>query len=433
MIVYSPIISPRLRYAGDFVGQELFGQPLVYTTNIDSFSDAPGQKINYSRERISVDEYWIQPAGLLEQEGIHPQKIKIFQHNGIPAFFACEGDHGFDIFSAIFFLLSRYEEYLIHEKDLYGRYAHTNSLAYKEGFLPEPLVNLWIIQLKEVLEKKFPSTKFERPGSSFRFIPTYDIDEAWSFKNKSSLVSLGGMAKDLFKRKLSRINQRLKVRRCELTDPFDSYDWMDQLHTEFALEPRYFFLVAAKRSRYDRNNPVSHPAFIELVKRHASRYTIGIHPSWQAAEKNILKSEISFLERTAGQKIISSRQHFIRFAIPETFRDLLDSGIREDFSMGYGTINGFRASVASPFYWYDLEKEEQTALLLYPFCFMDANSFFEQKQNGEQALEEINSYYQKVKSVKGSFVCIWHNTFLGTDPLFKGWREVYERFITGIN
>jgi hypothetical protein len=53
--------------------------------------------------------------------------------------------------------------------------------------------------------------------------------------------------------------------------------------------------------------------------------------------------------------------------LPETFRHLLDTGIQEDFSMGYGSINGFRASVASPFYWYDLEKEQTTYLLLYPF------------------------------------------------------------------
>ena len=101
--------------------------------------------------------------------------------------------------------------------------------------------------------------------------------------------------------------------------------------------------------------------------------------------------------------------------------------------MGYGSINGFRASVASPFYWYDLEKEETTGLLIYPFCFMEANSFFEQKYSPQQALDEIRQYYNTVKSVKGTFISIWHNTFLGTDKLFTGWREVYEKFIKEIS
>jgi hypothetical protein len=107
---------------------------------------------------------------------------------------------------------------------------------------------------------------------------------------------------------------------------------------------------------------------------------------------------------------------------------LLEAGIKEDFSMGYGSINGFRASITSPFYWYDLEKEEQTHLLLYPFCYMEANSFFEQKQTPQQAFEEMLYYYNTVKSVNSTLITIWHNTFLGTDEFYKGWREIYHRF-----
>ena len=135
------------------------------------------------------------------------------------------------------------------------------------------------------------------------------------------------------------------------------------------------------------------------------------------------------MEEYTGNKVVSSRQHYIRFTLPETFRRLIDQGIQFDFSMGYGSINGFRASVASPFYWYDLEKEKQTALMLFPFCFMEANSFYEQKYSAQQALEEMRHYYKVVKSVNGTFIMIWHNHFLGTDKLYAGWREVYEQFI----
>jgi hypothetical protein len=119
--------------------------------------------------------------------------------------------------------------------------------------------------------------------------------------------------------------------------------------------------------------------------------------------------------------------------LPQTFQYLIKAGIKEDFSMGYGTINGFRASVASPFYWYDLEKEETTYLLLHPFCYMEANSFFEQKFSPAQALEEMRYYFQQVKKVNGTFISIWHNSFLGTDERFKGWREVYYQFIQEVS
>ena len=124
-----------------------------------------------------------------------------------------------------------------------------------------------------------------------------------------------------------------------------------------------------------------------------------------------------------------SRQHFIRLNLPQTYRHLIAAGVQKDFSMGYGTINGFRASVASSFYWYDLEKEETTGLMVFPFCFMDANAFYEEKLAPHQALAELMRFYQIIKQVNGMMVTIWHNNFLGTAQLFKGWKEVYEIFL----
>ena len=147
----------------------------------------------------------------------------------------------------------------------------------------------------------------------------------------------------------------------------------------------------------------------------------------------MIKKEKETIEKIIQKKITASRQHFIRFTLAQTFRYLIDAGIKEDFSMGYGSINGFRASVASPYYWYDLEKEITTDLLLYPFCYMEANSFFEQKFSSEQALEEMRHYYQQIKKVNGTFISIWHNTFLGTDERFKGWREIYKQFIDEVS
>ena len=97
--------------------------------------------------------------------------------------------------------------------------------------------------------------------------------------------------------------------------------------------------------------------------------------------------------------------------------------------MGYGTINGFRASVASSFYWYDLEKEEATNLMVFPFCFMDANAYYEQKLEAHQALSELMKFYQSIRKVNGMMCTIWHNSFVGSSPMFKGWKEAYEIFL----
>jgi hypothetical protein len=142
-----------------------------------------------------------------------------------------------------------------------------------------------------------------------------------------------------------------------------------------------------------------------------------------------LKEELEWLEAVGGQPIVRSRQHYIRFTLPQGYQRLLRHHIEQDFSMGYGTINGFRASVASSFYWYDLEKDEATGLRVFPFCFMDANSYYEQKYTPAQAMTELLHYYRHIRKVNGLMITLWHNNFLGTDPEFAGWRDVYETFL----
>jgi hypothetical protein len=100
--------------------------------------------------------------------------------------------------------------------------------------------------------------------------------------------------------------------------------------------------------------------------------------------------------------------------------------------MGYGSINGFRASIATSYYWFDLKREEKTKLLIHPFCFMDANSYYEENLSPEAALEELMQFYNATKSVNGTLITIWHNNFLGADEEFAGWKEVYQKFVLSI-
>ncbi len=429
MLLYSHTINPRLKYITDFIGTELLNEPFQLTANREFFLKYEGAKINYSKERITNSEFGIQNSELLFENGIRPQSVECFEKNGHKAFYKTDGDFHFDIFAASFYLLSRYEEYLPHKKDMYGRYAHENSLAFKENFLHLPIINIWLGNFKTALETKYPELQF--PHAKFQFIPTYDIDEAYSYKHKQWWRTMGGITKSIAKGQWSKIGERISVLKGKKKDPFDSYQWMNQLHQKYNLKPYYFFLVAGKTGSHDKNILSSKNVMQDLIREHSDRYSIGIHPSWQSGDDpDKLKFEILKLGHISGKQILFSRQHFIRFTLPYTYRLLIDSGIKSDFSMGYGSINGFRASVASSFYWYDLEKEEQTKLLLYPFCFMEANSFFEQKFSPLQAFDELQHYYNVVKSVEGKLITIWHNTFLGTDKLYNGWREIYQQFIS---
>ena len=432
MILFTHTITPRLQYISDFIGKEVVGEIFQLTSDINIFSQYPGPKINYSKERIAENEFWLKPHSLIFEKGIKQQASECFIENGNKTFFKTPGDFPFDIFATSFYLLSRYEEYLPHQKDIYGRYAHENSLGYKENFLHLPLVNIWLNDFKEALKQKFSSLTIH--DSRFTFLPTYDIDEAFSYKHKTWRRTLGGLTKDALNGQWSKISERIQVLRNKKKDPYDSFYWMDELHAKYKLKPLYFFLVAPKNFEYDKNILPSEKVMQELIKKHAFRYTIGIHPSWQCGDQlSLINSEISSLEKITGNKITISRRHYLKFTLPQTFRAMINAGIREEHSMSYASINGFRASIASAFYWYDLELEETTSLLLYPFCLMDANSFYEQKLTAQQALEEMRQYYTILKSVGGIMITLWHNNFFGTDKVFTGWKEAYEQFIKEIS
>jgi hypothetical protein len=241
------------------------------------------------------------------------------------------------------------------------------------------------------------------------------------------------------------IKERQDVLDGLLPDPYDSFDRIKFLHTTYQhLEGIVFFLVAQKNGRYDKNISPYTEEFKEKIRNFFDKMPecnknpqpdlkAGLHPSWQSGDKpGLIKKEMDLLQYEIGVEAKGSRQHYIRFTLPQTLRNLIDACIYDDYSMGYGSINGFRASVASAFFWYDLEAEKQTQLKLHPFCFMDANSFYEQKSTPQQALGEMMNYFKVIKSVSGTMITIWHNTFLGTHRRFTGWREVYEEFIRQI-
>ncbi len=425
ILVYAHTISARLQYSLSFIFKELLGIKYELTIDPERFRLHEGPKINYSDAKITEAELYIQNHTLLFDQDIKKQSIDVFTVNNNKAFFKTPvSDLPFDIFAATFYLLSRYEEYLPHEKDMYGRFACENSFAYRHGCLHLPLINLWVKDFAEVLQQKFLSLSYQFP--SFSFLPTYDIDIAYSYKHKGLLRNMGGFLR-------SPSAERIQVLTGKKKDPFDCYADLHQLHDQFNLEPIYFFLVAADNGQYDKNILPYSDAMWSLINQHAKKYKVGLHPSWQSGDNRaLLKKEKEQLEAMCNTAVTRSRQHYIRYNLPEGYQRLIAAGITDDHSMGYGSCNGFRASIASSFYWYDLEKEQQTRLRIHPFCFMDANAYHEQRQDPAVSFNELQQYLAVCKKVNGTLITIWHNNFLGAVNDLKGWKEMYQEFIVQV-
>ncbi|HUQ96028.1 MAG TPA: hypothetical protein VM010_00075 [Chitinophagaceae bacterium] len=429
MLLYCHTTTPRLQYVIHFLSRYYKTTILITNDAVQYRNETDNCKLNYSETAILENEIWIAPHTLLFEKGIKHTPVSCFNYNGNKAFFKTGGAFPFDLLAAVFYLLSRYEEYGSHQKDMYGRFAHGAALAFNENFLKTPLINIWLEAFRKQLIQK--DVAFAKGLPQFSFEPTYDIDIAWSYKAKGLKRTAGALLSASIKGDWQTVKRRIHVLKGIEKDPFDAYNWLDDLHHRFALKPRYFFLVANQRSHLDKNSKTRSTLFQNLILQTANQYQVGLHPSWQSGDMPaLLHSEKAFLETHTKQNSNTSRQHYIRFTLPQTFRHLMAAGITDDYSMGYGSINGFRASVATPFFWYDLEAEKETGMLLHPFCFMDANAYYEQHQSVEETEAELMHYYHSVKAVQGNLCTIWHNHFLGTEPAFQGWRALYQRFVS---
>ena len=101
--------------------------------------------------------------------------------------------------------------------------------------------------------------------------------------------------------------------------------------------------------------------------------------------------------------------------------------------MGFHDAPGFRAGTASPFYFYDLPDDEITDLKLHPFQVMDSCLNRTMGLSPEDAQKKIQSLYETSRAVNGQFISIWHNSSLGEDREWKGWRSVFEEMLGRVN
>lgn len=432
MLLYAHTLTPRLRYITQWFAEQFLSDSIDYTDSLEEYRNHTGPCLNYSQARIREDECWIQPTTLLFESDIQPIRPDVHQNGTFPIFFCGRGDMGFDVFAASFFLISRYEEYLPHSLDAYGRFSHEASLAFQHQFLDRPIVDQWMHYLCLCLRAKFPYISI-RP-IEFDHLATYDIDESFAYRHKPFWLQIAGLVRDLAKFRFDWVRERLGVLLGQKSDPYDSFEFIQSLHRQVATKPLIFMLMAEKRSQYDKNLSPKHPAQQRLIREVSGWSNLGLHPSWRSGDEPVLLAEEkTSLENIIGYPVVNTRQHYIRFRLPDTYCKLVEAGFRADYSMGYGSINGFRASTARSFYWYDLEREQMSSLRIHPFCYMEANSFFEWNNNVDEASNEWAALENQIRKYGGTMITVWHNTVLGTQTRFSGWRERYANWMRSMS
>ncbi|GLU43825.1 polysaccharide deacetylase family protein [Allomuricauda sp. NBRC 101325] len=425
LLIFTHKVTNRLTYTTKQIFEKILGVEIGFTTKVEDFIKHTGPKMTYSKQPLQ-NEFFIRSNDLLFEQGINDLEINVSDWDGVPCFFAAgeKSTLPFDIFSASFFLLSRYEEYLPHVKDSVGRFPVKESIAYQHKFLQTPVVDLWAFKLLTALKARFP--KLESKEKDYQFTSIINVTTSHAFAMRGIARTLGGLFVDIGNFKFRNIVRRFAVLFGIQKDPYDNFFELVEIHKKFPIKSMFFFQFA-KHSAHDKNVSTNNNKFRFLIKSIADYSIVSLSTSFMSSSNNkVLREEKRQLGNLINRPISYSRLRYNRVNVPAAYRSLVETEFTDDFSMGYTHQIGFRAGTCTPFHFYDINTEIRQPIKIHPFAMHDYSLVnFKTK---EEVFERLDEVYRVVKQVKGDLIFVFSNELLGSDQNLD-WMELYQSIL----
>ncbi|MEM1338276.1 MAG: polysaccharide deacetylase family protein [Bacteroidota bacterium] len=425
LLLYSHKITKRLNYIAKHLFRNILGVEVGFTTRVEDFIKHQGPKITYTKQPLQ-NEFFIRSNDLLFEQGINDVQLNVQDWEGTPCFFRTDerSNIPYDIFSASFYLLSRYEEYLPHVKDELGRFPPKTSLAFQHGFLEIPVVDIWAHTFLKTLQQRFPDLSHSKPRYRFTSIVNVTISHCFALRGFGR--SIGGFFLDISRFKFSRLGKRVMVWFNPGKDPYDNFARLQEIHKKFKIRTMFFFQFAAY-STHDKNISVYRNRFRYLIKAVADYSIVSLSASMAAADDvAILKEEREQLSNLINRPVKYSRMRYNRVVVPHTYRDLTEAEFTDDYSLGYTHFLGFRAGTCTPFHFYDINMELQQPIKVHPFVFSDYA--LQQCKTEEEVFSKLDPIYRNIKMLKGDFVMVFSNELLGSKHKID-WIKLYQSLL----
>jgi len=358
----------------------------------------------------------IVPAGLLWETGVEPGFKLPIQKLAVDLV-----KEGYDLLSAVFWFISRYEEWQPFKVDAHDRFGHQQSILYATHETNLPVVDIWLSALRQQIEAKYITLQL--PPRVFRIVSTIDVDNLFAYTHKSVWRALGAHFKDLLLGRKPFIAERKAVRQGTKKDPFDVYEEVSKF-CQVQHIPLFWFFLLRSGTKYDRTVTQSRAFERPIHEALSSGAKVGLHPSYYSPyNPGQLGAEFDLFEKISRQPAVYSRQHYLRYDIRWTPFTLQQFGIQADFTMGYAEVAGFRAGTTQVFNFYDFENECATALKCVPFCAMDG-AYFATVDDAMKALKSLRLMAETIRQTGGNFITVFHERSFD-EVLYPGYRQVY--------
>ena len=328
-----------------------------------------------------------------------------------------------DIFGSVFFMLTRYEELVIKERDQYDRFSAFSSHAFKNGYLNRPLVDEYVQILKQCMKLLWPDLKFKK--RKFTVNISHDVDQLSRYQTKKNFYQylrvmggdlMRGFIKDFIYSPLSYFNKKKEL---NTHDPYNTFDWLMDISDSNNIKSTFNF-ICGKSENYNADYDIKNQKVKNLIKKINYRnHLIGLHPSYDCyLNPELIKRELNELKNSLNsldikQKDITSRMHYLRWKTSDTLVNLNNSGIKRDTTLGYADHTGFRCGTCHSYQGYDLINHEKLDIMIEPLIIMDVTLFnknYPDLNYYKSAFDIAVDLKKKCKKMNGQFNILWHNS-----------------------
>jgi hypothetical protein len=332
-----------------------------------------------------------------------------------------------DIFGSCFFMLSRYEEVVLPDRDNLDRFPGNASLAYKEGFLYRPIVDEYLELLWACMKSLWP--ELERKSREGEVFVTCDVDCPYDDSLSSPTKAMRRVAGDIFKRlsvDMALRSARIAIGRFRgdwALDPYNTFDWMMDT-CEKASKRIAFYFLCQKPSDLDARYDLGETFIKQLLRRiHLRQHEIGVHGSYNTYQNldQIKKERSALLQACESQGIDKAgrgnRQHFLRWDTSQTPDHLNAAGFEYDTTGSFADLSGFRYGTSRPFTMWGWQKNGSLRIKECPLVVME-DSVMDDCYMGlgrnADALDLMQLLKERAMQLGGDFTFLWHNSSLIT-------------------
>jgi peptidoglycan/xylan/chitin deacetylase (PgdA/CDA1 family) len=347
----------------------------------------------------------------------------------------------FDLVRAAFWLLSRQEEWGHNNRDAFGRFDDSASWLVRHGLAEVPVVNLYAGLLAQLVAEVAADLGLpllrKQPwphGRRYAVVLSHDVDDAGRFsprqgyrllRNAVGQRSPRGMARGIYYT-LGGLGHNLSRKR----DPYWNFEEVMGLEAEAGFRSTFFFVPEAESADRDPPYVLDTPRLRDLlVQLRAEGWEVAVHGNYDSyLDPESLRAQREKLEQVSGGSVRGVRQHYLRLKVPDTFRAQAGAGFAYDGTLGYRGHVGFRAGAAFPCHPFDPDSGEKLSLLELPLTVMDGPLFWQLKLSPPEAAARTLALLDKVRSVGGLAVLLWHQR-AWHEGRYPGWGRVYGQVV----